>query len=403
MKRFVPVLFMFLLVASARPSLQALWANLVPLPAGVTVNAETLVRHDFDEGSFLVGTASVSKRGKYASGYLVRQPEGFHEPSDAAWKKWEPLLRAKGWMLKGHEGDAYSLQRVEGAVESWLMVGLAEYLDPKLTVVQLPAAPRVLQLVAPAAVPEKVTAIGEWPFLKAVAGAKLENTSTIDEPFDVTIPGVDREPHIVGRSYVRKQYTPPSSFSKLETELTYRDAFTRAGWTVLLPRAGSPEGEGAVIAHWAKNGRDIWASIGRAADDSNTGFSILVADVGADDWNKALAGACRLPLYGVTFDTDKATLKPESAPLLDKAAGALTANPTLAVEVQGHTDDVGDDAYNLRLSGQRAETVRVWLTQHGIAATRLTAKGYGKNQPVVENSSDANRARNRRVELTCRK
>ena len=64
---------------------------------------------------------------------------------------------------------------------------------------------------------------------------------------------------------------------------------------------------------------------------------------------------------------------------------------------------VGDDAYNLKLSGQRAETVRDWLAAHGIAAARLTAKGYGKTLPLASNDSDAGRARNRRVDLTCRK
>ena len=125
--------------------------------------------------------------------------------------------------------------------------------------------------------------------------------------------------------------------------------------------------------------------------------------MGAEDWANALKAHCRLPLYGVTFDTDKATLKAESTSTLEKAAAALAGNATLSVEGQGHTDDVGEDAHNLRLSGQRAEAVRLWPTQHGVGGARLTARGYGKNQPVVENSSDANRARNRRVELSCKK
>jgi outer membrane protein OmpA-like peptidoglycan-associated protein len=372
------------------------------VPPGVQPTDGTLITHAFDEGSFLVGTTVTPKRGKFATGYLTRTPEGFHEPADAAWKKWEPVLKAAGWVTKGHDGDSYTVQKTSGTTESWLAIWLAEYQDPRLTLVQLPAAPRRIDLVAPAAMPERVAATQEWPFLKAPAGSKLENAATINEPLDMTVAGSDKEPHLVGRAYVIRQYTPPASLSQLEFELAYADALTRAGWTV-LPRGGVPDGEGVVRAHYAANGRDIWASLGRASDDSNTGMSFTVADLGADDWGKALAGACKLPLYGVTFDFDKATLKPESTPVLEKAAAALTANPSLNVEVQGHTDDVGDEAYNLRLSGQRAESVRAWLAQHGIAAARLTSKGYGKTQPVVENSSDANRARNRRVELSCRK
>jgi outer membrane protein OmpA-like peptidoglycan-associated protein len=208
---------------------------------------------------------------------------------------------------------------------------------------------------------------------------------------------------LVGNGYVLKQYTPPSSLSKLEFELAYSDALKRAGWTVLPRPTGTPEGEGTIRAHYAVKPRDIWVMLGRANDDSNTGMSIAVADLGVEDWSKQLAGSCRLPLYGVTFDFNQSTLKPESDAILQHAAEALTANSALAIEVQGHTDDVGDDAYNVKLSGQRAETVRTWLGAHGIAAQRLTAKGYGKTQPVVENSSDANRARNRRVELKCAK
>jgi outer membrane protein OmpA-like peptidoglycan-associated protein len=398
--RFPLTLALLLLAAPARPD--GLWANLVPLPAGVQPTEGTLVSHAFDEGSFLLGTTDQTKRGRYVSGYLTRLPEGFHEPSEAAWKKWEPVLRARGFVLKGHRDDVYTLQRVEGPAETWLTLGLAEYQDPKLTVVQLPAAPRTLDLVPPSATPEKVSGAQEWPFLRAPAGSKLEDTSSVPEPLSVTVEGLDQEPHLVGRSYALKRYTPPASLSKIEFELSYREALKRAGWTV-LPNGGMAEGEGLVRAHYSANGRDIWAVLGRAADDSNTGMSISVADVGAEDWAKALASQCRLPLYGVTFDFDKATLRPESAPVLEKAAAALTGNPALSIEVQGHTDDVGEDAYNLKLSGQRAETVRLWLTQHGVAATRLTARGYGKTQPVIENSSDANRARNRRVELACRK
>ena len=378
------------------------WAGAVTLPANLQPTEGTLAQRAYDEGVFLVGTTPTPKRGAFSSGYLTRQPEGFHEPSDAAWKKWEPVLRAQGWALKGHEADAYSLQRTDASGEAWLMVNLAEFQDPKLTLVRLSAKPRAIALVAPAAKPEQVGKAAEWPFLRAPAGATLDNTATTDEPLDVTA-GKDREAHLVGSRTVTKQYTPPANLSKLETEVAYTDALTKAGWTVLPRRDGVPEGEGVVRAHYAANGGDIWIEVGRANDDSNTGLTFKVADLGAVDWAKDLAASCRLPLYGVTFDFNQATIKPESTPVLQKAADALAANASLKIEVQGHTDDVGDDAYNVKLSGQRADAVRTWLSQHGIAADRLASRGYGKTHPIVENSSDENRARNRRVELACAK
>ncbi|MBX7097475.1 MAG: OmpA family protein [Myxococcaceae bacterium] len=378
------------------------WADLVPLPPGVTPTEGTFQAHDFDQGTFLVGEKDVPRRGKFRTGYLTRQPEGFHEPGAEAWKRWKPVLEAKGFAVEGATGDDWSLKKSEKGQETSLRVSLGEFQDPKLTVVVTPAAPRTLTLKAPGATSEKVGAKDEFPFLVAPAGAALENTATLDEPLDVTAGG-DKEVHLVGRGAVMKQYTPPKNLSKLETELVYRAALQKAGWTVLPLPDGVAEGEGVVRAHWSAKGRELWAVVGRANDDSDTGLTIAVADSGADDWAKALAADCRLPLYGVTFDFDKATLKPVSTPVLEKAAAALAANPSLAVEVQGHTDDVGDDAYNLKLSGQRAETVRAWLAGHGVAAARLSSKGFGKTQPVVENSSDANRARNRRVELRCAK
>jgi len=81
----------------------------------------------------------------------------------------------------------------------------------------------------------------------------------------------------------------------------------------------------------------------------------------------------------------------------------LKKDRSLQVEVQGHTDDVGTDAYNQTLSGSQAAAVVAWLTQHGIAAKRLTSKGYGKAKPVADNASDQGRAMNHRIEIADRR
>ena len=114
---------------------------------------------------------------------------------------------------------------------------------------------------------------------------------------------------------------------------------------------------------------------------------------------KALAANCHVPLYGVLFDFNKATLQPVSDGILQQVAGLLKATPTLKVEVQGHTDNVGGDAYNQTLSEARAKSVMAWLVAHGISADRMTAKGYGKTRPVADNGTDEGRAKNRRVEI----
>ena len=128
-------------------------------------------------------------------------------------------------------------------------------------------------------------------------------------------------------------------------------------------------------------------------------LAYTVADVGSEDWSARLEKECRLPLYGVVFDFNKASLRPESESVLSKAAGVLKARPMLKVEVQGHTDNVGGDDYNLKLSDARAASVKGWFTQHGIDAARLASKGYGKTQPIADNGTDSGRAKNRRVEV----
>ena len=85
--------------------------------------------------------------------------------------------------------------------------------------------------------------------------------------------------------------------------------------------------------------------------------------------------------------------------ILDAVTEALKQNATITLEVQGHTDNVGPAYYNLSLSQQRADSVMRYLVSHGIAASRLTAKGYGLTQPLVPNTSPANQAMNRRVQF----
>lgn len=77
----------------------------------------------------------------------------------------------------------------------------------------------------------------------------------------------------------------------------------------------------------------------------------------------------------------------------------LNADPALRLVVAGHTDSEGEDAYNQRLSEQRAEAVMQWLTGKGVDAARLTSEGLGESRPVADNGSDAGRALNRRVQL----
>jgi outer membrane protein OmpA-like peptidoglycan-associated protein len=101
----------------------------------------------------------------------------------------------------------------------------------------------------------------------------------------------------------------------------------------------------------------------------------------------------------IQFEFNKATIRPVSYPILDAVYDVLVANPKITLEVQGHTDNVGNPDYNKKLSDQRAASVKTYLTGKGIDASRLVSKGYGLTQPLVPNNTDANRALNRRVQF----
>lgn len=115
---------------------------------------------------------------------------------------------------------------------------------------------------------------------------------------------------------------------------------------------------------------------------------------------KPLEVGISVRLNNIFFDFDKATLRPESFPELDKVVELLQKNPNLHIEIGGHTDDKGSDDYNLKLSQGRAESVRNYLTSQWITPERVTARGYGEGSPEVPNDSDENRQINRRVVFT---
>lgn len=104
-------------------------------------------------------------------------------------------------------------------------------------------------------------------------------------------------------------------------------------------------------------------------------------------------------LKGVNFEFDSARLTEDSKAILDQTAETLKSYPDIKVEVAGHTDDVGSDAYNMGLSERRAQSVKTYLTAQGVGADRMTPVGYGKTQPLVEGTTAEDRAKNRRVEL----
>ncbi len=104
-------------------------------------------------------------------------------------------------------------------------------------------------------------------------------------------------------------------------------------------------------------------------------------------------------LEGVNFETNSDRLLPGAEGRLNQAAATLQKNPTIKVEVAGHTDSDGSAAYNESLSARRAQTVHDYLADRGVAVNRMTVRGYGESQPIADNSTREGKAQNRRVVL----
>ena len=104
-------------------------------------------------------------------------------------------------------------------------------------------------------------------------------------------------------------------------------------------------------------------------------------------------------LQGIQFETGKSNIRSNSYTLLNQIANALILNPDYLIEVQGHTDNVGGDDYNMNLSNERAASVRAYLISKGVNEVKITSKGYGETTPVASNNTGAGRTMNRRVEF----
>jgi len=126
--------------------------------------------------------------------------------------------------------------------------------------------------------------------------------------------------------------------------------------------------------------------------------NVRIAEGGVKYYDRMMQDG-KIVANGIRFDTGKATLKPESMGVINEIYDLMKNNPDLKFSVEGHTDNVGDDASNMKLSADRAETVMNTLVEMGIAGDRLTSKGLGESMPMDDNNNPEGRANNRRVEF----
>jgi len=208
------------------------------------------------------------------------------------------------------------------------------------------------------------------------------------------------------RSYFLKEGAKPAS--ELQIVRNYANAIKASGGTILFDgpadnSCAENTGYRMVVGRFAKGKDELWAEIVAWGDGSSYSIMVVVKeamkqDVTASDLFAVLNRDGHVALY-INFDTGKATIRPDSQPVIEQVALMLRGNSGLALSVEGHTDSVGGSAANKILSESRAKAVVAALAARGIDAKRLTAAGWGQEKPVADNGTEEGRAKNRRVEL----
>jgi OOP family OmpA-OmpF porin len=195
-------------------------------------------------------------------------------------------------------------------------------------------------------------------------------------------------------------YRCPSSKSPLELGRNTEAALKNAGFKILYTDV---YGGGARFYMTAQKGPH-WVNLAVVSD----AYDLTVVKqkqmeqamtANADGWAEQVNQTGRVTVYGINFDTGKATIRPDSEPALIEMAKMLQTNASWAMLIAGHTDNVGAKEMNLALSRQRAESVIAWLAGRGVDKARLVPAGFGDTRPIAQNSDEEGRQKNRRVDL----
>jgi outer membrane protein OmpA-like peptidoglycan-associated protein len=191
---------------------------------------------------------------------------------------------------------------------------------------------------------------------------------------------------------IKPGVNPPSTLQVLRN---YTNAIKKVGGTAFEYTQHS----GSVSLK--RDGAEVWANIyvgGEYYELTIVEKGALRQEVTASGLLEALNTDGHVALY-ILFDTGKATIKPESGPIITQVVAMMKEAPSLTISVEGHTDSTGTAQANRVLSMDRARAVVAALVQQGVAATRLSAVGHGQDKPVAADTTEEGRAKNRRVEL----
>jgi outer membrane protein OmpA-like peptidoglycan-associated protein len=304
----------------------------------------------------------------------------------------DQIKKAGGQVLYADERTT-TAKIAKGADETWVRVYSQE---SDIEVVAIAKAPFRPTLAKPS--DDDYRLLGRMPNYKPQGPAEKKNFD--EAQFTVQEGDESREVAVQGAKhavvYDPKQGAAPSS--DLEIQENYRAAIAGLGGQVLYT------GPRMIVGRFEQNGQTIWVRV-YSQDDwidlrviEEKPFQATIQPPQASALKSALDRQGRVALY-VNFETAKATLKPDTAKVVAEVVRLLKENPGLKLSIEGHTDNVGAQTVNEKLSRDRAAAVVDALTAAGIARDRLRSAGHGPDKPIADNGASEGRAKNRRVEL----
>lgn len=196
--------------------------------------------------------------------------------------------------------------------------------------------------------------------------------------------------------YQLEEATAPSFFQVVKN---FENAVVKTGGKRIYYNSNA----GLATLFTKSGGKDVWIVLNDFSGSKRGNFQLTILeiegmkqDINAGEMLEAINKTGSIDLQ-INFETGKSVIKPESQGIVDQIAVMLTANPTLKVSIEGHTDNVGTPAANKILSENRAKSVVAALAAKGIDKARLSSKGWGHEKPVADNSTEEGKAKNRRV------
>ncbi|MGA7298572.1 MAG: OmpA family protein [Rhodanobacteraceae bacterium] len=363
------------------------------LPGYVFYNAHQ--HHAYDSVTFPTDKGDVAVAGEFCE--QDYQPKDGTQPMSKLERQmnYRSQLDQLGATVVGTDGyDTYAKLVKDGKV-SWIKVILS---GNSITVTVVDQQPFKQSFIDTPSVGDYAP-LGHMPDYIVEGTPKKENfdqaTFTIksgDSSKDLTVQGSRYQ---VG--YRLKDGAPRPT--KLEIMTNYENALKKLGGQILYTESG-----GTVTCRLDKQGQPVWIHVDLSG--GSIYLDVIEEKVFLASIKPPQASAMKTALdrdghiaLDIHFDFDKATLRPDSQPVIAQVEALLKDNSDLKLSIQGNTDNVGDHDYNVKLSQRRAASVVTTLVEGGIAADRLTSAGNGPDKPVADNDTTAGRAKNRRVEL----